>query len=53
MAQIDGLCRAVGVEEAAVITTVADKQARKESYALLAQAARLVRTADDVAFAAG
>ena len=52
MAQIEGLCRAVGVEEAAVITTVADKQARRDSYALLAEAARLVGTASDEVLAA-
>ena len=48
---IDALCDRLGAKEAAVITTVADALARRRSYTLLAEAARL-RPADDVALAA-
>ena len=52
MARIDALAASVGAAEVAVITTVADKQARRRSYTLLAEAARL-RPAGDAALAAG
>ena len=50
MAQIVGLAASLGVEEVAVLTAVADKAARRRSYTLLAQAARL--GAEDVPAAA-
>ncbi len=50
MRRIDGLAAELGVAEVAVITTVADKEARRRSYTLLADAARL-RTAQDLAAA--
>ena len=51
LARIERLAEQAGAAEVAVITTVADKDARRRSYALLAAAARL-RAADDVAIAA-
>jgi luciferase family oxidoreductase group 1 len=51
ISKIELLCADLGVAEAAVITTIADKEARRRSYTLLADAARLW-PADDVAFAA-
>ena len=51
MGRIEAMARGLGAAEAAVITTVADKQARRRSYTLLAQAARL-RPAADLAAAA-
>ncbi len=50
MRRIDGLAAELGVAEVAVITTVADKEARRRSYTLLAEAARL-RPAEDLAAA--
>ncbi len=49
--QIEALAASVGAAEVAIITTVADKQARRRSYTLLAEAARL-RPACDTALAA-
>lgn len=51
MQQIDEMAAALGVDEVAVITTVADKRARRRSYEVLADAARL-RTPDALAIAA-
>ena len=47
MARIDALAADLGVAEVAVLTTVADKAARRRSYAALAEAARL-RPAEEV-----
>ena len=44
--QINAMAEQVGAAEVAVITTVADKAARRGSYTLLADAARLTPTAD-------
>ena len=51
MTRISALAEQAGAGEVAVITTVADEEARRRSYALLASAARL-GTTDDVAVAA-
>ena len=51
LAQIEALAASFGAAEVAVITTVADKQARRRSYELLAEAARLA-PADHAALAA-
>ncbi len=51
MAELEALAASLEAAEVAVITTVADKQARRRSYELLAAAARLA-PADDLAFAA-
>ncbi len=51
MEQISAMAKQAGAAEMAVITTVADKEARRRSYALLAEAAGL-RPAGDVALAA-
>ena len=52
MRRIDAIVADTGAAEVAIITTVADKEARRRSYSLLAEAARL-RPADDAALAAG
>ncbi len=49
--RLEALADRAGASEVAVITTVADKEARRRSYTLLAEAARL-RPADNVAIAA-
>ena len=49
--RLEALADRAGASEVAVITTVADKEARRRSYTLLAEAARL-RPADNVATAA-
>ena len=51
IAQIEAMASRTGVSEVAVITTVADKAARRRSYTLLAEAAAL-RPASDAALAA-
>ena len=51
MQQLEKLASDLGAAEIAVITTVADKQARRQSYRLLAEAAGL-RAADDIPLAA-
>ena len=51
LARIEALVSEAGVDEVAVITAVADKAARRRSYALLAAAARL-ETPGDVSVAA-
>ena len=50
VARLQALAAQVGAAEVAVLTTVADKEARRRSYALLAEAAGLQRA--DVALAA-
>ena len=52
MAQIEALAAGLGAAEAAIITTVADKQARRRSYTLLAEAAQLRPASDGTALAA-
>ena len=51
LAQIEAMAKEYGAAEMAVITTIADKEARRRSYTLLAEAARL-RPACDVSLAA-
>jgi luciferase family oxidoreductase group 1 len=51
MARIEALATECGVRDVAVITTVAEKEARRRSYTLLAEEARL-RAAGDVSLAA-
>ncbi len=52
MAKLEALAGGLGATEVAVITTVADKQARRRSYELLADAARLRSAGERTALAA-
>ncbi len=52
MAKLDSLAAELGAAEIAVITAVADKAARRRSYTLLAEAARLRPARDGTALAA-
>jgi luciferase family oxidoreductase group 1 len=52
MQRIAALAAETGVDEVAIITTVAEKAARQRSYTLLAEAAELVRPAGHIPLAA-